>query len=283
MGIRTRPVKTLLALSPAKLNLFLHVTGRRPNGYHSLQTVFQLLNWGDDMRFEWRASPDITLSGDTDDIAPEDNLILRAAKLICPSDQGAHVHVRKRIPRGGGLGGGSSNAATTLLALNRLWELGLSLDALLRIGEPMGADVPVFIQGQNAWAEGIGEELTPLSLPRQWFVVAQPDCMVSTAEIFAHPELTRQTPPITVQAFFSGGGRNDLQPVVESRYPEVQRAVEWLKEHSTNARMTGSGACVFASLESEQEAHDIAAQAPAGLAVIVAEGLDRLPDMQEVT
>ena len=283
MGIRTRPVKTLLALSPAKLNLFLHVTGRRPDGYHSLQTVFQLLNWGDDMRFEWRASPDITLSGDTDDIAPEDNLILRAAKLICPLDQGAHVHVRKRIPRGGGLGGGSSNAATTLLALNRLWELGLSLDALLRIGEPMGADVPVFIQGQNAWAEGIGEELTPLSLPRRWFVVAQPDCMVSTAEIFAHPELTRQTPPITVQAFFSGGGRNDLQPVVESRYPEVQRAVEWLKEHSTNARMTGSGACVFASLESEQEAHDIAAQAPAGLAVIVAEGLDRLPDMQEVT
>ena len=283
MGIRTRPVKTLLALSPAKLNLFLHVTGRRPDGYHSLQTVFQLLNWGDDMRFEWRASPDITLSGDTDDIAPEDNLILRAAKLICPSDQGAHVHVRKRIPRGGGLGGGSSNAATTLLALNRLWELGLSLDALLRIGEPMGADVPVFIQGQNAWAEGIGEELTPLSLPKRWFVVAQPDCMVSTAEIFAHPELTRQTPPITVQAFFSGAGRNDLQPVVVSRYPEVQRAVEWLKEQSPDARMTGSGACVFASVESEQQARNIAKQAPQGLAVVVAEGLDRLPEMQEVT
>ena len=283
MDIRTRPVKTLLALSPAKLNLFLHVTGRRPDGYHSLQTVFQLLNWGDDMRFEWRASPDITLSGDTDDIAPEDNLILRAARLIAPSDQGAHIHVRKRIPRGGGLGGGSSNAATTLLALNRLWELGLNLDTLLRLGEPMGADVPVFIQGQSAWAEGIGEELAPVSLPKRWFVVAQPDCMVSTAEIFAHPELTRQTPPITVQAFFSGAGHNDLQPVVESRYPEVQRAVEWLKEHSPDARMTGSGACVFASLESEREAHDIASQAPAGLAVIVAEGLDRLPDMQEVT
>ena len=283
MGIRTRPVKILLALSPAKLNLFLHVTGRRPDGYHSLQTVFQLLNWGDDMRFEWRASPDITLSGDTDDIAPEDNLILRAAKLICPSDQGAHIHVRKRIPRGGGLGGGSSNAATTLLALNRLWGLDLSLDALLRIGETMGADVPVFIQGQNAWAEGIGEELTPLSLPRRWFVVVQPDCMVSTAEIFAHPELTRQTPPITVQAFFSGAGRNDLQPVVESRYPEVQHAVEWLMEHSPDARMTGSGACVFASLESEQQARNIAKQAPQGLAVVVAEGLDRLPDMQEVT
>ena len=282
MDIRTLPVKTLLALSPAKLNLFLHVIGKRPDGYHSLQTVFQLLNWGDDMRFEWRASPYITLSGDTDDIAPKDNLILRAAKLICPSDQGAHIHVRKRIPRGGGLGGGSSNAATTLLALNRLWELGLSLDALLRIGEPMGADVPVFIQGQNAWAEGIGEELTPLSLPKRWFVVAQPDCIVSTAEIFAHPELTRQTPPITVQAFFSGAGRNDLQPVVVSRYPEVQRAVEWLKEQSPDARMTGSGACVFASVESEQQARSIAQQAPRGLAVIVAEGLDRLPEMQEV-
>ena len=283
MVIRTQNVKTLFALSPAKLNLFLHVTGRRPDGYHSLQTVFQLLNWGDDMRFEWQESPGITLSGDTDDIAPENNLTLRAAKLISPSDQGAHIHVRKRIPRGGGLGGGSSNAATTLLALNRLWELGLSLDALLDFGETMGADVPVFIQGQSAWAEGIGEELTPVSLPKRWFVVAQPDCMVSTAEIFAHPELTRQTPPITVQAFFSGAGRNDLQPVVESRYPEVQRAVEWLKKHSPDARMTGSGACVFASLESEQEAHYIAAQAPAGLAVIVAEGLERLPDMQEVT
>ena len=283
MVIRTQNVKTLFALSPAKLNLFLHVTGRRPDGYHSLQTVFQLLNWGDDMRFEWQESPGITLSGDTDDIAPENNLILRAAKLISPSDQGAHIHVRKRIPRGGGLGGGSSNAATTLLALNRLWELRLSMEALLDFGETIGADVPVFIQGQSAWAEGIGEELTPVSLPKRWFVVAQPDCMVSTAEIFAHPELTRQTPPITVQAFFSGAGRNDLQPVVESRYPKVQRAVEWLKKHSPDARMTGSGACVFASLESEQEAHDIAAQAPAGLAVIVAEGLERLPDMQEVT
>ncbi|MBU02126.1 MAG: 4-(cytidine 5'-diphospho)-2-C-methyl-D-erythritol kinase [Halieaceae bacterium] len=283
MVIRTQNVKTLFALSPAKLNLFLHVTGRRPDGYHSLQTVFQLLNWGDDMRFEWQESPGITLSGDTDDIAPENNLILRAAKLISPSDQGAHIHVRKRIPRGGGLGGGSSNAATTLLALNRLWELRLSMEALLDFGETIGADVPVFIQGQSAWAEGIGEVLTPVSLPKRWFVVAQPDCMVSTAEIFAHPELTRQTPPITVQAFFSGAGRNDLQPVVESRYPEVQRAVEWLKKHSPDARMTGSGACVFASLESEQEAHDIAAQAPAGLAVIVAEGLERLPDMQEVT
>ena len=276
-------MKTLLALSPAKLNLFQHVTGRRPDGYHCLQTVFQLLNWGDDMSFEWRDTPEVTLSGDTDDIAPTDNLILIAAQLISPSDQGAHIHVCKRIPRGGGLGGGSSNAATTLLALNRLWGLGLNLDQLLRIGEPIGADVPVFIQGQSAWAEGVGEELTPISLPRRWYVVAHPDCMVSTAEIFARPELTRQTRPITVQAFFSGAGRNDLEPVVVARYPEVQHALEWLGKHSSTARMTGSGACVFASVEGEQEAYDIAKQAPPGLAVNVAEGLDRLPEIREVT
>ncbi len=283
MGILTGPVRTLLALSPAKLNLFLHVTGRRLDGYHSLQTVFQLLSWGDDMRFEWRDTPGVSLSGDTDDIAPAKNLILRAAMLISPSDKGVHIHVRKRIPRGGGLGGGSSNAATTLLALNQLWKLGLDRDELIRIGSSMGADVPVFIQGHSAWAEGIGEELTSISLPKRWYVVAQPDCMVSTAEIFADPELTRQTPPITVQAFFSGAGRNDLQPVVVDRYPEVQRALEWLEGHSSDARMTGSGACVFASVESEQAAHIIAGQAPTGLAVVVAEGLDRLPEMQEVT
>ena len=283
MGIQSGTITAIEACSPAKLNLFLHVTGRRPDGYHSLQTVFQLLNWGDDMRFEARAEPGVALSGDTDDIAPEQNLILRAAEALGHPERGAHIHVHKRIPQGGGLGGGSSNAATTLLALNRLWELGLEQEALQRLATPLGADVPVFVMGQSAWAEGVGEVLSALALPKRWFVIAQPDCTVSTAEIFADPALTRHTPPITVQAFFSGAGRNDLQPVVESRYPEVQRAVEWLKEHSPNARMTGSGACVFASLESEQEAHDIAARAPAGLAVVVAEGLDRLPDMQEVT
>ncbi len=283
MGVRTNPVKTLRALSPAKLNLFLHVTGRRPDGYHLLQTVFQLLSWGDDMRFEWRDTPGVSLSGDTGDIAPADNLILRAAKLISPLDQGAHIYVRKRIPRGGGLGGGSSNAATTLVALNQLWKLELDRDELIRIGTSMGADVPVFIKGRSAWAEGIGEKLTPISLPKRWYVVAQPDCFVSTAEIFADPELTLQTPPITVQAFFSGAGRNDLQPVVVRRYPEVQRAVEWLRERSLDARMTGSGACVFASVESEQEAYIIAEQAPTGLTVVVAEGLDKLPEIQEVT
>ena len=283
MGIQPATVTTIEARSPAKLNLFLHVTGRRPDGYHSLQTVFQLLNWGDDMRFEAREAPGITLSGDTDDIAPANNLILKAAAALGRPERGAHIHIRKRIPRGGGLGGGSSNAATTLLALNRLWQLKLEQNALRQLAAPLGADVPVFVSGHSAWAEGTGEILSPITLPKRWYVIAQPACEVSTAEIFAHPELTRHTAPITVQAFFSGAGHNDLQPVVLSRYPEVQRAWEWLNQHSPTARMTGSGACLFAALETEEAARRIAVEAPTGLEVAVAEGLDRLPEMREVT
>ena len=282
MGIRSGTVTAIEAFSPAKLNLFLHVTGRPPDGYHLLQTAFQLLNWGDDMRFEASATPGVSLSGDTDDIAPEHNLILRAAQTLGQHKHGAHIHIRKRIPRGGGLGGGSSNAATTLLALNQLWGLGLQRDTLQQLAAPLGADVPVFVFGQSAWAEGVGEVLTALSLPKRWFVIAQPECAVSTAEIFSDPALTRHTPPITVQAFFSGAGHNDLQDVVVSRYPEVLQAWEWLDQHATTARMTGSGACVFAALETEELARQIAATAPNGLTVVVAEGVNRLPEMREV-
>ena len=282
MGIQSGTITAIEACSPAKLNLFLHVTGRRPDGYHSLQTVFQLLNWGDDMRFEGRAEPGVTLSGDTDDIASQENLIIKAAEALGQPERGALIHIHKRIPRGGGLGGGSSNAATTLLALNRLWELGLELDALQRLAAPLGADVPVFVMGQSAWAEGVGEVLSALALPKRWFVIAQPDCTVSTAEIFADPALTRHTPPITVQAFFSGAGHNDLQDVVLPRYPEVQQAWEWLHQQSPTAKMTGSGACVFAALETEESARQVAAKAPDGLRVVVAEGVNRLPEMRVV-
>ncbi len=282
MGIQSGTITAIEACSPAKLNLFLHVTGRRPDGYHSLQTVFQLLNWGDDMRFEGRAEPGVTLSGDTDDIAPQENLIIKAAEALGQPERGALIHIHKRIPRGGGLGGGSSNAATTLLALNRLWELGLELDALQRLAAPLGADVPVFVMGQSAWAEGVGEVLSALALPKRWFVIAQPDCTVSTAEIFADPALTRHSPPITVQAFFSGAGHNDLQDVVLPRYPEVQQAWEWLHQQSPTAKMTGSGACVFAALETEESARQVAAKAPDGLRVVVAEGVNRLPEMRVV-
>ena len=282
MGVQSGTVTAIEACSPAKLNLFLHVTGRRPDGYHSLQTVFQLLNWGDDMRFEARAEPGITLSGHTDDIAPEQNLILKAARALGQPERGAHIHIHKRIPRGGGLGGGSSNAATTLLALNRLWGLGLEQDALLHLATPLGADVPVFVMGRSAWAEGVGEMLSALALPKRWFVIAQPDCNVSTAEIFGDPALTRHTPPITVQAFFSGAGQNDLQDVVLPRFPEVQQAWEWLHQHSPSARMSGSGACIFAALKTKESARQIAAEAPDGLKVIVAEGVDRLPEMRVI-
>ncbi len=282
MGIQSGTITAIEACSPAKLNLFLHVTGRRPDGYHSLQTVFQLLNWGDDMRFEGRAEPGVTLSGDTNDIAPEQNLILKAAEALGQPERGALIHIHKRIPRGGGLGGGSSNAAITLLALNRLWELGLELDALQRLAAHLGADVPVFVMGQSAWAEGVGEVLSALALPKRWFVIAQPDCTVSTAEIFADPALTRHSPPITVQAFFSGAGHNDLQDVVLPRYPEVQRAWEWLHQQSPTAKMTGSGACVFAALETEESARQVAGKAPDGLRVVVAEGVNRLPEMRVV-
>jgi len=282
MGTQPGNVTALQALSPAKINLFLHVTGKRADGYHSLQTVFQLLDWGDDMRFEHCEQPGITLSGDTDDIPRADNLIIKAAEALSHGEYGAHIHIRKRLPRGGGLGGGSSNAATTLLALNRLWQLGLPQSSLLKIAEPLGADVPVFVLGQNAWAEGNGDVLTPLSLPKRWYVIVQPECEVSTAEIFAHPQLTRHTAPITVQAFFSGAGSNDLQAVVFSRYPEVKQAWEWLYQQSPTACMTGSGACLFAALETREEAEHIATIAPEGLKVDVAAGLDRLPPMQEV-
>ena len=282
MGIQSTPLSALEACSPAKLNLFLHVTGRRADGYHNLQTVFQLLNWGDEMRFERREAPGVTLSGDTDDIAPADNLILRAANALDAPDLGAHIHIRKQIPRGGGLGGGSSNAATTLLALNRLWQLDLDRDALMTIALTLGADVPVFTMGHSAWAEGIGEELTPITLPPSWYVIVLPACTVSTAEIFADPQLTRHTAPITVQAFFSGAGHNDLQDVVLPRYPEVQQAWEWLHQQSPKAKMTGSGACVFAALETEESARQIAAKAPDGLRVVVAEGVNRLPEMRVV-
>jgi 4-diphosphocytidyl-2-C-methyl-D-erythritol kinase len=263
------------ALSPAKLNLFLHVTGRRANGYHELQTAFQLLDWGDRMRFEISDTPGIELNPSVAGVPNEDNLILRAAaSLELPQDRGVAISIDKVIPMGGGLGGGSSNAAITLLALNDLFDLGHSVDELALKGAALGADVPVFVRGTSAWAEGIGDELMPLELPARWFVIIYPDCHVSTQEIFGAPELTRNTPPITVSAFFEGPVRNDLQPVVESRYEQVSTAIKWLSDHGT-AMMTGSGACVFASFQSQAEAQRVAASAKGEFNVFVAKGINR--------
>ena len=262
-------------LSPAKLNLFLHVTGQRDNGYHELQTAFQLLDWGDRMRFEITETPGITLHPPVAGVPNEDNLIFRAAvSLGLPEDRGIAISIEKVIPMGGGLGGGSSNAAVTLLALNDLFDLGYSVDELATKGAVLGADVPVFVRGTSAWAEGIGDELMPLELPACWFVIIYPDCHVSTQEIFGAPELTRNTPPITVSAFFEGPVRNDLQPAVESRYKQVSTAIKWLSNHGS-AMMTGSGACVFASFQSQVEAQRVAEAAKGEFSVFVAKGINR--------
>ena len=262
-------------LSPAKLNLFLHVTGQRDNGYHELQTAFQLLDWGDRMRFEITETPGITLHPPVAGVPNEYNLIFRAAaSLGLPQDRGIAISIEKVIPMGGGLGGGSSNAAVTLLALNDLFDLGYSVDELATKGAALGADVPVFVRGTSAWAEGIGDELMPLELPACWFVIIYPDCHVSTQEIFGAPELTRNTPPITVSAFFEGPVRNDLQPVVESRYKQVSTAIKWLSNHGS-AMMPGSGACVFASFQSQVEAQRVAEAAKGEFSVFVAKGINR--------
>ena len=262
-------------LSPAKLNLFLHVTGQRANGYHELQTAFQLLDWGDLMHFEITDTPGITLHPPVAGVPNEDNLIFRAAAALgLPEDRGIAISIEKVIPMGGGLGGGSSNAAVTLLALNDLFDLGHSVDELAVKGAALGADVPVFVRGTSAWAEGVGDELTPLELPTRWFVIIYPDCHVSTQEIFGAPELTRNTPPITVSAFFEGPVRNDLQPVVESRYEQVSTAIKWLSNHGS-AMMTGSGACVFASFQSQAEAQRVAEAANGEFSVFVAKGINR--------
>ncbi len=269
--------KTLTCLSPAKLNLFLHVTGQRGNGYHDIQTLFQLLDWGDTMTFTISSTPGIRLARPIHGIAEDENLIVRAARrLAADTSAGVTIGINKRIPMGGGLGGGSSNAATTLLALNQLWELGRSEEDLMRLGLELGADVPVFVQGSSAWAEGLGEVLTPVELPPRWYVILSPGCHVSTAEIFAAPELTRNTAPITMSAFFAGEARNDLQQVVTARHPEVRNALITL-EKSAPAMMTGSGGCVFASAESEHAAKAIADAVPQELRPVVAAGIERRP------
>jgi 4-diphosphocytidyl-2-C-methyl-D-erythritol kinase len=272
-------ITSLTCLSPAKLNLFLHVTGRRDDGRHNLQTVFQLLDWGDAMTFERQNTPGCTLETNFEGVPPAENLILRAANLLMPENQsmgGVRISIKKNIPMGGGLGGGSSNAATTLLALNHLFELGHSAETLAEMGLKLGADVPVFVLGRSAWGEGIGEILTPMSLPQDWFVILRPDCHVSTADIFNAAELTRNTAPITMSAAFKGSVHNDLQPVVEIRHPEVRNALKLLS-NSAPAMMTGSGACVFAQVETQAQALAIAAKVPESLAPVVARGINHRP------
>lgn len=285
----TFPPLTLPA--PAKLNLCLHITGRRADGYHDLQTVFQLLDFGDTLRFSPRKDDSVRLTPDIEGVAPADNLVWRAAEKLKtysslqsdlhsdspPAFSGVDIRIEKRIPMGGGLGGGSSNAATALIALNHLWRCGLSNEQLQQIGLSLGADVPVFVLGQSAWAEGLGEQLTPLELPSAWFLVLTPACHVTTAEVFTHKDLTRDTPPITVAAFLEQGGKNDCQSLVRALHPEVDKALIWLDNFSCHATMSGTGASVFAAFDSEAEAREILSQAPKNLTGFVARGVNRSP------
>jgi 4-diphosphocytidyl-2-C-methyl-D-erythritol kinase len=265
--------------APAKLNLFLHVTGRRADGYHELQTLFQLIDLTDTLSITVRPDGRLERPEGPRDVPPEADLTLRAARALkeaTGTPLGATLQVHKRIPLGAGLGGGSSDAATTLLALNELWGCGLTLTELARLGLPLGADVPVFIQGSSAWAEGIGERLTPVELPERWYLIIYPGVAVSTREVFQSPELTRNSPLITIRAFFDSGGRNDCEPVVRARAPEVADALDWLARFAP-ARMTGTGACVFAVFGSAAEAERLAAQVPDRWMSFVARGLNTSP------
>jgi 4-diphosphocytidyl-2-C-methyl-D-erythritol kinase len=265
--------------APAKLNLFLHVVGRRADGYHLLQTVFQFLDYSDQLGFSVRSDGRLLRRSNYADIEPENDLVIRAAKALKAEtgcDLGAEILISKQIPAGGGLGGGSSNAATTLVALNRIWSLGLSTGRLAEIGLTLGADVPVFVRGHTAWAEGVGELLTEIELQECWYLVIVPDCHIATAGIFRHPDLTRNTPAITIRDFLESGGHNDCEPVVRRLYPEVAAALDWLGQ-SADARLTGTGACVFAGFSSRQEAEQIHASLPSKWRGFVARGLNRSP------
>lgn len=266
--------------APAKLNLFLHVVGRRADGYHELQTVFQLIDLCDTIEITLRADGRIVRAAGPAEVEPEADLAVRAAHALQTATGtrlGADLAVRKRIPLGGGLGGGSSDAATVLVALNRLWRTGRSRDELATIGLALGADVPVFVHGRSAWAEGVGERLTPLELPAKWYVIVHPGVAAPTREVFAAPELERDSPRITQEQFLRSGGRNDCEPVVRARFPAVGEALDWLRRQAPGAELTGTGACVFAPFASSAEAERIAARAPDAWRSFVARGIAESP------
>lgn len=276
-------MRTISCPAPAKLNLFLHVTGRRADGYHLLQTLFRFIDLHDTLHFTLREDGEVRRSNPVEGVAEDQDLCVRAARLLQAETGctlGADIAVEKRIPMGGGLGGGSSDAATALIALNRLWSLGLSRERLMQLGLKLGADVPVFVFGENAFAEGVGERLQACGLPEAWYVVLFPPVHVPTAQIFTHPELTRDTDSITMRALsepsLRSGLRNDLQPVACKLYPEVARHIAWLGNFG-RAVMTGSGACVFAEFESRSQAEAVIRQLPHDMRGVVAQGLARHP------
>lgn len=274
--------QTFFLPAPAKLNRLLHITRRRDDGYHELQTLFQLVDVCDTVGFTPRDDHRIVLNEGINDVAHEDNLVVRAARLLqatTENSRGVNLSIEKRLPMGGGLGGGSSNAATTLLGLNHLWQLNISTKQLAALGLQLGADVPMFVKGHSAWAEGVGEKLTDVTLDTPWFVILHPGVNVSTAAVFQDPELTRNTPPITMARALQGGAptwRNDCEAVVKNRYPPVAAALDWLNCFAPS-QLTGTGACVFAAFETQEAAKQIARDAFQHWPTWVAKGLNRSP------
>ncbi len=263
--------------APAKINLFLHVTGRRPDGYHDLSTAFQFLDFGDELSFVPRSDDEIRLVTDLPGVDPEANLVVRAARLLAAetgTQAGVDIHLEKRIPMGGGLGGGSSDAATVLVALDHMWGTQLGADALTELGLRLGADVPVFVRGRAAFAEGVGEKLTPHEFEEPWYVVIDPGVTVPTGEVFSAPELTRDGSQATISCFAMGAEHNDCEPVVRSRYPEVARALDWLAQRGP-ARLTGTGGCLFGWYADRAQAQAVAADVPPPWQAILARGRNR--------
>ena len=268
--------------SPAKLNLFLHINGQYPSGYHQLQSVFQLLDSGDELAFQVTKSEDVSLLTPIDGVDNADNLIIKAALLLKKhmagknSNLGCNIYLKKRLPMGGGIGGGSSNAATTLIALNYLWNCKLNDTKLAELGLQLGADVPIFVHGYTAFAEGVGEQITPINIPPRTYLVVFPDCHVSTAEIFAAKELPRNTPKISVEDYQFEQTHNDCQELVCKRYPNVANTLRWLLEYAPS-RMTGTGACLFAMFDTPKQAFEVQAKLPRGSTSFVSQGVSRSP------
>ena len=271
--------------SPAKLNLFLYITGQRTDGYHSLQTLFQFLDYGDTIDIALRGDGEIRLLTPVEGVAHEDNLIVRAARLLMkvasesnrlPKGSGADISIDKRLPMGGGLGGGSSNAATVLVALNHLWQCGLSVDELAALGLTLGADVPVFVRGHAAFAEGVGEILTPVEPEEKWYLVAHPGVSIPTPVIFNDPDLPRNTPKRSIKTLLKCEFGNDCEVIARKRFREVDAALSWLLEYAPS-RLTGTGACVFAEFDTESRARQVLEQAPEWLKGFVAKGVNLSP------
>jgi len=265
--------------SPAKLNLFLYITGRRENGYHDLQTLFQFLDFGDQLTIIANQSGEITLTPEIEGLPVEQNLIWKAAQALkqyTPDEFGADIHLEKILPMGGGIGGGSSNAATVLVALNYLWQLGLPDDKLAEIGLKLGADVPVFVRGFAAFAEGVGEKLQPVQPDEKCYLVVRPDVSISTAEIFTHPDLTRNTPKRPISELISGSQENDCEKIVRLLYPEVDKQLSWLLQYAPS-RLTGTGSCLFSEFENRDEAEKIRAKLPDSVSAFIAQGRNISP------